>query len=698
MAQKIRSAEGVLRTIGPPGSSPEVPKEGEKNVLITSALPYCNNVPHLGNIIGSTLSADVYSRYCRTRNRRTLYICGTDEYGTATETQALKEGVAPQALCDKYYELHKETYEWFGIGFDYFGRTSTPWHTKISQAIYLNLEKNGYLEKQEREQTYCEGCQKFLADRYVEGVCPHCGYEDARGDQCDGCSRTLDAIELIKPRCLVNKTHQVTSRVTGHMYLKLNTIQPATEEWIKQSWKKGKWSVNAAINSDGEIVDARLRNGLLPTPLTRDLAWGIPVPIEGEDVYGMKGKVLYVWFDAPIGYPSITANYIPEWEKWWFNPEHVDLYQFMGKDNVYFHTVYWPSVQIADGRNWTKLHHLSTTEYLNYEGGKFSKSKNRGVFGPAAKETGIPADVWRYYLISTRPETADAMFSWTDAIAANNNVLLNNFGNFVNRTMKFVSSQYNSVIPESGDEGPLSPNDPVDAEFITAVNGLLKDYIDAMEAVKLRLGLQTIMLISIRGNNYLQSSGLGKALMAENPKRCAQVISRAVNLIYTLSALVYPFMPTTSESILKQLNAPARAVPEVLSTDILAGHVIGTPVHLFKRIDEEAANVFRKKFRGDDEEAAENDATKAPAAGGSKKKKKAAAKAKVVPNGPNTQEKATAEKPVAKERDVTDKGKQKQIDLEGMREAMDVLKQLKAELETIVRESGQDPNAEDWEL
>ncbi|KAF8338344.1 tRNA synthetases class I (M)-domain-containing protein [Amanita rubescens] len=677
MTQKIREAEGILRTVGEPGSSPVVPIEGENNILITSALPYCNNVPHLG-----------------ARNRRTLYICGTDEYGTATETQALKEGITTQQLCDKYYPIHKETYEWFDIGFDYFGRTSTPWHSKISQGIYLNLLKNGYLEKQNKEQTYCEGCQKFLADRFVEGTCPNCGYEDARGDQCDGCSRTLDAVELIKPRCLVDKTHIITRRTSAHMYLKLDVIQSKTEEWIKESYKKGKWSVNATMNTDGEIVDARLRSGLLPTPLTRDLSWGVPVPIEGEDTYGMKGKVLYVWFDAPIGYPSITANYLPEWEQWWFNPENVNLYQFMGKDNVYFHTIYWPSVQIGDGRNWTKLHHLSTTEYLNYEGGKFSKSKNRGVFGPAAKDAGIPSSVWRYYLLSTRPETADAMFSWADCIAANNNVLLNNFGNFVNRTLKFVSSQYKGVLPDSGDaEGPLSPNDPHDAEFVTAVNGLLKDYIDAMEAVKLRLGLQIVMLISIRGNNYLQSSGLNKALMAGNPKRCAQVILRTINLIYALSVLVYPFMPATSGAILKQLNAPARTVPVVLSNDIISGHTIGTPEHLFKKIDDGMAEVWKQKFGGN--EAAAETADKADkAAAGAKGKKKGTAKPAAVVDGPKSPEVLELEAKVAEQGQTVRnlKGQTpKTPELEEqIKAAVDVLKRLKGELEAAILQCTKD--------
>ncbi|KAI0729228.1 methionyl-tRNA synthetase [Fomitopsis betulina] len=686
MSQKIREAEGLLRAIPKPGEA-ILPVDGEENILITSALPYCNNVPHLGNIIGSTLSADVFAR-----NRKTLYICGTDEYGTATETQALKEGITPRELCDKYNALHVETYKWFELSFDHFGRTSTPLHTEISQSIYLNLLHNGFLEKQTKEQTYCESCQKFLADRFVEGTCPHCGADDARGDQCDVCARTLDAIDLINPRCLISREHTVTTKSSAHMYVKLDVLQPKTEAWVKRRWALGKWSPNAVINHEGEIVDARMRSGLRPSPVTRDLTWGVPVPtVDNEDDHGMKGK-----FDAPIGYPSITANYTPEWKRWWFNEDNVKLYQFMGKDNVYFHTIYFPSIQVGDGRPWTTLHHLSTTEYLNYEGGKFSKSHNRGVFGPAAKETGIPPDVWRYYLISTRPETADAMFSWSDCIGANNSVLLNNFGNFVNRTLKFISSQYGGVIPDSGDApGPLSPNNEHDADFIAEVNALLKDYIDAMEAVKLRLGLQTIMLLSGRGNVYLQSSGLNKALMTDNPKRCAQVVSRAVNLIYALSALAHPFLPVTEAAMLVQLNAPARAVSPVLSTDILAGHTIGTPEHLFKRIDEKMADVWRAKFGGNkplEEAAVGADATQA-APGTSKRKAASAAKkaAIAVADGqPKSAEVLAQEQKVADQGQVvrTLKSKPKTPELEQeITAAVDVLKKLKEELASLQKAS-----------
>ncbi|EPQ54154.1 methionyl-tRNA synthetase [Gloeophyllum trabeum ATCC 11539] len=699
--RKIRAADGLLRTVYSPGEA-ILPKEGERNVLITSALPYCNNVPHLGNIIGSTLSADVFARYNRTRNRRTLYVCGTDEYGTATETQALKEGVTPKELCDKYNELHRETYKWFEIGFDYFGRTSTQQHTEIAQSIYLNLKHNDYLERQTKEQTYCEGCKKFLADRFVEGKCPHCGADDARGDQCDSCARTLDAIDLISPRCLIDRTHAVTTRSSEHMYVKLDKLQPLTEAWIKKSYKEGRWSANSVINAEGELVDARLKGGLRPSPVTRDLQWGVPVPIEGPEDEAMRGKVLYVWFDAPIGYPSITANYTPEWRQWWFNQQHVRLYQFMGKDNVYFHTIYWPSIQLGDGRPWTTLHHLSTTEYLNYEGGKFSKSRNRGVFGPAAKETGIPSPVWRFYLLSVRPETSDAMFSWDECIAANNNILLNNFGNFVNRALKFIASQYNSTIPDAGDApGPLSPNDPADAAFIADVNALLRDYTDAMDAVKLRLGLQTVMALSSRGNTYLQASGLNKTLMAENPRRCAQVVSRAANLIYVLSALVHPFMPATGDAILAQLNAPARSVPDVLGVDLLPGHVIGTPAHLFTRIDEKMADVFRAKFGGlpggsPAAAAAEVKADATHVAPGMSKRKAAAAAKKAKADGakaegPKSPEVLAWEQKVAEQGNVVRElkaraPKTKEVE-EEIAKSVEALKKLKAELADLQKQS-----------
>lgn len=321
-------------------------------------------------------------RYCKARGFPTIYVCGTDEYGTATETKAIEEGITPKELCDKYYALHKGVYDWFNIKFDIFGRTSTPQQTKITQEIFLKVHERGFCAERVTTQPYCEEPkhQSFLADRFVEGECPLCHYADARGDQCDQCGHVLDPENLINPRCKIDGTRPVL-RDTKHIFLLLDKLQPALEEWYKKSSALGAWSSNG-IN----ITESWLKEGLKPRGITRDYKWGVPVPLPDY-----SGKVFYVWFDACIGYVSITANYTNQWEKWWRDPEGVKLYQFLGKDNVPFHTVMFPGSQIGTGDTWTKLHHLSTTEYLKYEGGKFSKSRGIGVFGSEAKNTGIPS-------------------------------------------------------------------------------------------------------------------------------------------------------------------------------------------------------------------------------------------------------------------------------------------------------------------
>ncbi|CEP20143.1 hypothetical protein [Parasitella parasitica] len=516
-----------------------LPKDNERNILITSALPYVNNVPHLGNIVGSTLSADVYARYCRARGYNTAFFCGTDEYGTATETKALEEGVSCQALCDKYNAIHTAVYEWFDLSFDLFGRTTTEKQTEIAQDIFLKNYKNGNILKETMTQLYCEKCSRFLADRYVEGTCPHCKYEDARGDQCDACGKLLNATDLVDPRCKLDGNKPIT-KDSNHLFLDLAKLQPEIEAAFKKSAADGKWSANG-IN----ISQSWLKEGLRPRCITRDLKWGTPVPLEGYE-----DKVFYVWYDAPIGYPSITANYTDEWEKWWKNPENVRLYQFMGKDNVPFHSVIFPGCEIGTGEKWTIVNHISTCEYLNYEGGKFSKSRNVGVFGNNAQATGIPPSVWRYYLMSVRPETSDSMFTWNEFITKNNSELLNNLGNFVNRAIRFIFAKYDGVIPKADFSGKLETG------LIKDVNDLLKQYVEAMEAVKLRSGLGIAMNISARGNQYLQDANLSNALFDESRPKCDAVVATAANLIYLLSAILSPYIPASSESMCRQLNAP----------------------------------------------------------------------------------------------------------------------------------------------
>lgn len=557
---------------------PILPNPNKRNVLITSALPYVNNVPHLGNVTGSTLSADFFSRYSKARGYNTLFICGTDEYGTATETKALEENVTPYELCTHYHHVHKAVYDWFEIEFDHFGRTSTEQQTQIAQEMFLQLYHNGFLKEEASTQLYCEKHEGFLADRYVEGECPKCHYPDARGDQCDGCGQLLDPLDLIKPRCKLDDSTPV-QRETKHTFLELDKLQPQLEEWL--ATKLPRWPKNAQT-----IVQNWLKEGLRPRAITRDLKWGTPVPLPGYEK-----KVLYVWFDAPIGYPSITANYTADWKKWWKpeNPNDIELFQFMGKDNAPFHAVVFPSSELGANDHWKLVDYLSTTEFLNYEGGKFSKSRNVGVFGTDAQKTGISPSVWRYYLASARPETADSQFSWSDFVTRNNSELLANLGNFVNRVVKFTIAKYGGAVPEFT---------PIGGEVLADFQAKLDAYLKQMEGVHIRDGVDAAMRFSARGNQYLQDSKLDNTLFSEKPEECAQVIGSSLNFIYILSSLIYPFMPDTSKAICEQLNVPLRLIPDQVDFTIKPGHKLGKAQYLFSRIDTAKVDEWLGQFGG----------------------------------------------------------------------------------------------------
>eukprot|EP00268_Persea_americana_P037480 TRINITY_DN3710_c0_g1_i12.p1 TRINITY_DN3710_c0_g1~~TRINITY_DN3710_c0_g1_i12.p1 ORF type:complete len:749 (+),score=126.31 TRINITY_DN3710_c0_g1_i12:1066-3312(+) len=579
---------------------PKAPVPGKRNILITSALPYVNNVPHLGNIIGSVLSADVFARYCRLRGYNVIYICGTDEYGTATETKALEENCTPQEICDKYHAIHKEVYNWFDISFDEFGRTSSPQQTEVCQAIFKRLLENNWLSESTMQQLYCDTCKRFLADRLVEGTCPakDCNYDSARGDQCEKCGKLLNPTELNDPRCKVcGATPHI--RDTDHLFLELPLLKDKLEEYINYMSVAGLWSQNAV-----QATHAWLKEGLKPRCITRDLKWGVPVPHEK-----FRDKVFYVWFDAPIGYISITSCYTPDWEKWWKNPENVELFQFMGKDNVPFHTVMFPSTLLGAGENWTLMKTISVTEYLNYETGKFSKSKGVGVFGNDAKDTNIPAEVWRYYLLANRPEVSDTLFTWADLQVKLNNELLNNLGNFINRVLSFLAKPpglgYDSTIPDA----PDAESHPLTKTLAEKVSKYVDQYLEAMEKVKLKQGLRTAMSISSEGNSYLQDSQFWR-LYKEDPPACSIVLRTSIGLVYLLASLLEPFMPSFSVAVLKQLNLPpgtqlsfcfekgdldrARRPWDLLPI----GHKIGIPEPLFKEMKDETVDFFREKFAG----------------------------------------------------------------------------------------------------
>jgi len=562
---------------------PILPISGEKNILITSALPYVNNVPHLGNIIGCVLSADVYARYCRLRKYNCLYICGTDEYGTATETKALAEGVTPREICDKYNRIHEDIYKWFNISFDYFGRTSTKVQTEIAQDIFWKIHKNGYFLEDNVEQLQCTNCNKFLADRFVEGTCPFCSYEDARGDQCDACGKLINAIELKNPKCKQCSNSPIV-KTSRHVFLDLPKITPQLQSWLTKK-EEDNWTNNAR-----NITKAWLSEGLKPRCVTRDLKWGTPVPLEG-----FTDKVFYVWFDAPIGYISITANYTDQWEKWWKNPEQVSLVQFMAKDNVPFHTVVFPSSLIAANDNYTLLNDISATEYLNYEDDKFSKSRGVGVFGDHAEGTGIPSDIFRFYLLFVRPETNDSAFKWSMFVERNNSELLNNLGNFINRALMFLKNAFKSKIPELH----LIEED---YKLIASINMDLKNFIAHLEKHKIRDAVRYVLNMSRSGNQYIQNNQpwiLAKGNEAERV-RAGTVIGLSANISALIAILINPYMPDTSVEIQKQLALPSDClvIPEYFRPLLPTGHVIGVPSPLFKKIDDELAETLRKRFEG----------------------------------------------------------------------------------------------------
>lgn len=524
--------------------------------------------------------------------------------------------MTPEELCAKYNKIHQEVYQWFDIGFDHFGRTPTQKHTEISQSIFKKLYDNGFLEEKTAEQPFCEKHDSFLADRYVEGECPRCHYDDARGDQCDKCGHLLDPFDLINPRCKLDGATPVR-RETKHIHLLLDKLQPEIEKWVNDAKEKGDWPKNSRV-----ITESWLKEGLKSRGITRDLKWGVPVPLPGYEK-----KVLYVWFDACIGYPSITANYTDDWELWWRDPENVQLYQFLGKDNVPFHSVIFPGCQIGTGDKWTMLHHLSTTEYLNYENGKFSKSRGIGVFGNNAKDTGVPPDVWRYFLLKNRPESGDSQFEWRSFVDSNNSELLAKLGNLVNRIIKLVTASYNSTIPEF--TVPESFNPALDD-----ITALLRQYINELEGVHLRAGVLTAMKIAEAGNGLIQANRLDNSLIANEPERAAAVVGTVVNLIHLLSSIFYPYLPATSKSILEQLDAPFANIPSLEDIKdgwkpvaLKPGHKIGKAKYLFSRIDPKKADEWREFYGGSqaerqkkEEEAAKLAAKKA--ANKAKKKEK----------------------------------------------------------------------------
>ena len=450
--------------------------------MITSALPYVNNVPHLGNLV-QVLSADVFARFCRLRGYETLYICGSDEYGAATETRARADGVTPREICDRYYHIHADVYRWFNIAFDHFGRTSHPLHTEITQGLFAKLRERGFITSHEVDQLYSEELGMFLPDRYVLGICPHCRYEHARGDQCENCGRLMEPLELLEPRSAIDDSRPVVRR-SRHLYIDLPALAPLLRDWLDRVTQSGSWAHNAL-----QMTQAWLRDGLRERAITRDLQWGIPVPLDG-----FRDKVFYVWFDAPIGYISITAAHTADWRSWWQDPEQVELFQFVGKDNIPFHTVIFPATLLGHGERWTMLRHISSSEYLTYEGGQFSKSLGVGVFGSDARDSGIPADVWRFYIFYNRPETSDFSFVWDDFGGRVNKELIGNLANLVHRVLSFIARNYRGALPVGA----------VDEELWSRVRREEERIEGLLERVQLRAAFRALLELADFGNKVFQ--------------------------------------------------------------------------------------------------------------------------------------------------------------------------------------------------
>lgn len=582
-------------------------KPGEKNILITSALPYVNNVPHLGNIIGCVLSADVYARYCRARGYNTMFVCGTDEYGTTTEQRAIEEHLTPEQICAKYHEIHRQVYEWFDISFNKFGRTSTPKQTEITHEIFHQLDAAGNITQEDVEQHYCVKCERFLADRFVEGICPLCGAEGARGDQCDECQKIYNAKDLKNPRCkLCGSTPEF--RISRHLFIDLPKLQGKLSAYVDEAADTGRWTQNSVQVARAWCKDLRTRC------ITRDLKWGTPVPKEG-----FENKVFYVWFDAPIGYISITANLTENWRDWWIpsDPQkgNVRLVQFMGKDNLPFHTIIFPGTLLGTEKPWTLMHSISTTEYLNYEGAKFSKSRGTGVFGDNAMESGIASEVFRYYLLVNRPESADAMFTWADFGDKNNNELLKNIGNFCHRGLTFIASNFASTIPEKVPEERWTD---LEKSTITEINRVLEKYFDAMERIWIKDGLKHVMEISSLGNKYMQDAAPWNSLKSGDKKRAGDVMCFIANIISLLASIAEPFIPGFTRKVRAQMNLPNPIEPALMpmnfSLDLVPeGHVIGTPEPIFRRMDKKELDAFKEKYSGQqksDDVASSNSAKK----------------------------------------------------------------------------------------
>ncbi|HWU48718.1 MAG TPA: methionine--tRNA ligase [Asticcacaulis sp.] len=566
-------------------------------ILITSALPYINGIKHLGNLAGSMLPADVYARFQRARGHEVLYICATDEHGTPAELAAAKAGQDVRTYCDEQHEIQKKAGEAFGLSYDWFGRSSSPQNRELTQAFCEALDRNGLIEERTDKMVYSIDDGRFLPDRYVEGTCPHCGYDKARGDQCDNCGRLLDPTDLINPYSAVSGSRNLEVRDTKHLYLLQTKVEERLRDWIASHHD---WPALAL-----SIANKHLDEGLIDRGITRDLKWGVPVAKDGQPRPGFENKVFYVWFDAPIEYIAATrelfdASGDPEgWKRWWrldAGADDVRYVEFMGKDNVAFHTVSFPATILGSGEPWKMVDTLKAFNWLNWYGGKFSTSMNRGVFMDQALEL-LPADYWRWYLIANSPESSDSSFTWEQFQATVNKDLADVLGNFVNRIVKFTESKFEGRVPEGGEAGPL------EEKLYDDLSALLTEATDAFDAMEMRKAAQAVRRIWVLGNEYLQEAAPWTVFKTD-VTRAGVIVRHGLNLVRLYAALAQPLIPFTASRIAECVGAELplgwpSADGRAELNRLAPGQGVASGEVLFRKIEDTQIVEWAERFGGE---------------------------------------------------------------------------------------------------